>query len=138
MGISVGSSPPLEQNIQDGSKLGASLMSLSLTPLTLQQPPQQAHMVSFTFPTIFPRAIVELLGITPQRPREMTIRVTFSTHCTYPFVYIFDIIYRLFNWLNYFHSIIHFFIWDYQRRGARSKHFLVNNCWYICCWCYCV
>ena len=97
MGMSVGSSPPLEQNIQDRSKLGASLMSLSLTPLTLQQPPQQAHMASFTFFTIFPRAIVELLRITPQRPREMTIRMTFSTYCTYPFVFIFDIIYRLFN-----------------------------------------
>ena len=35
------------------------------------------HMPSFTFPSIFPRTIAEVLGTIPQRPREMTIRIIF-------------------------------------------------------------
>ena len=33
--------------------------------------------------------------------------------------------------LNYFHDIIHFFIWNYYCH-AWSKHFLLNSC--VCCW----
>ena len=54
------------------------LMSLSFTPPTPQQQPQQTHMPSFTLPTIFSRTIAELLGIIPQIPREMTVRITFK------------------------------------------------------------
>ena len=42
------------------------------------------HMLSFTFPTIFPRTIAELLGTIPQRPREMTIHflnTLYISHC---------------------------------------------------------
>ena len=53
------------------------LTSLSLTPPTLQQPPQQTHLLSFTFLAIYSRAIAELLGIIPQIPREMTIHIIF-------------------------------------------------------------
>ena len=42
------------------------------------------------FPIIFPRTIAELLGTISQRPKEMTIRIIFQTHCTYLLVYIFD------------------------------------------------
>ena len=38
-------------------------ITLSLTPPTLQRPPQQTHMPLFISPTIFPRTVVELLGI---------------------------------------------------------------------------
>ena len=53
------------------------LTSLKLTPPTPQQLPQQKHLPSFTFPTIFLRTIGELLDIIPQRPKEMIIRTTF-------------------------------------------------------------
>ena len=52
------------------------LISLSLTSLTPQQPLQQTHVPLFTLSSIFPKTIEELLGIIPQRPREMTIRIT--------------------------------------------------------------
>ena len=38
---------------------------------------QQTHMPSFTFPTIIPTTVVELLGIIAQKRREMIIPITF-------------------------------------------------------------
>ena len=60
--FSVISSPPL-------------LISLSLTSPTPQQPLQQTQVPLFTLPSIFPKTIEELLGIIPQRLREMTIPI---------------------------------------------------------------
>ena len=51
---------------------------LSLTSTTLQKSPQQTHMPSFTFPTIFRRTSLQLLNIIPQKPRKVTILITFQ------------------------------------------------------------
>ena len=56
---------------------GCSLVSLSVAPPTIQNPPQEKHTFSFAFATILPKAIAELLVIIPQNPREMTICITF-------------------------------------------------------------
>ena len=57
---------------------GCCAVTLHLTSPTLQElsQHQQIHMSSLTFPTIFPWAIAELLGIIPRKLREMTIRIT--------------------------------------------------------------
>lgn len=55
------------------------LVSLSLTPLTSHQPSQHPYMSLFTFLTIFPRTVAELLSINPQRPREMTVCIIFKS-----------------------------------------------------------
>ena len=56
---------------------GCNLVSLSVTPPTLQKLPQEKHTYPLAFSTILPKAIAELLAIMPQNPREMTICITF-------------------------------------------------------------
>ena len=60
---------------------GCCLVSLSLTIPKPQKPPQQTHTPSFTFPTILLSTIAELLGMIPQKLREMTIRIIFWRAC---------------------------------------------------------
>ena len=73
---------------------GCSLVPLSLTPPTLQKPPEEKHTFSFAFATIFPKTIAELLGIIPQNPREMTIGI--SEHTAYNCIFIVQIVLYIF------------------------------------------
>ena len=66
--------PSKSQNPQNNQKIISTSSHVTFTyPPTLQQPPPQKQMPSFTFPTIIPRTAVELLGIIPQNSREITI-----------------------------------------------------------------
>ena len=71
--------PSKSQNPQTNQKIISTTSHVTFTyPPTLPRPHQQKNMPSFSFPTIFPRTVVNLLPIIPQKLRGMTICVLSS------------------------------------------------------------
>ena len=71
-------------------------MSLSLTPPTLQRPAQQIYTPSFTFSTIFPITVAELLDKVKSRERSLYTLPSKDNYIDNYIVYILDTTFTLY------------------------------------------